>query len=146
MKRYYLLALFMGLACFAAAAGCTEQPATDLQTPTAEPTVTPASGDPPGPQPSFETATTTPVQHFRADGSCYFRVTGSVTNTGSAPGKNVVVRFLLIDEQSNAVRSTETMLLPQFAVGETKQFTVAALNGDCGRSYRAEIRTMHDIS
>ena len=100
---------------------------------------------PPGPRPSFSAAVTAPEKHFRSDMSCYWIVKGTVTNTGDAPGRNVVIRFMLIDDADDTIRSTETILVPRFQAGETKMFTANPLPGDCDRQYRAEITVMHDI-
>jgi len=107
--------------------------------------VVPATHSPSGPQPSFSTTATAPEKRFRADMSCYWIVTGTVTNTGDVPGRNVVIRFMLIDDGSAMIRSTETILIPRFPAGETKTFTADPLPGDCDRQYRADIVVMHDI-
>ncbi|MCK8517444.1 FxLYD domain-containing protein [Methanoculleus sp. 7T] len=138
------------LACLigsAVTAGCTENPAVP-ETPAPTPEATPAAHttySPAGPQPSFSTTVTAPEKHFRTDTSCYWVVTGTVTNTGDAPGRNVVIRFMLVDDESGMVRSTETILTPRFQAGETKIFTIDPLPGDCDRQYRAEIAVTHDI-
>ncbi len=72
-------------------------------------------------------------------------VIGTVTNTGDADGRNVVVRFRLVDEGSGVVRSTQTEFIARFGVGEQKQFT-KHLDGDCDRTCYAEIETEWDIS
>jgi hypothetical protein len=129
-----------------AAAGCTSS--TDVPgSATPSPTVTPGAPAyaPAGPQPAFTTGTTVPEKHFNSDSSCYFVVTGTVTNIGSVAGKNVVVRFRLIDTASNTVRSTETMLIPRFEAGGKKTFTIESLQGECDRSYRVDIQTEYDI-
>ena len=145
--RYLVLLLFACLVGAAAVAGCTttgvaEAPPTPTpeETPAAQLTYTPA-----GPQPAFSATITASEKRFRADASCYWIVTGTVTNTGTAPGRNVVIRFMLIDDESNMIRSTETILVPRFQAGETKIFTIDPLPGDCGRQYRAGIDVTHDI-
>jgi hypothetical protein len=139
---------FLLVACLIGAiavAGCTETPGGP-EAPTPE--ETPAAHviyAPTGPHPSFSAAITASEKRFRADSSCYWVVTGAVTNTGTAPGRNVVIRFMLIDDESNMVRSTETLLIPRFPAGETKIFTIDPLPGDCDRQYRAGIDVTHDI-
>lgn len=129
----------------AAAAGCTETPGgpeapTPEETEPARITYSPA-----GPQPSFSATVTAPQKHFRADMSCYWVVTGTVINTGDAPGRNVVIRFMLVDDESDMIRSTETIFVPRFLADETKIFTIDPLPGDCDRQYHAEIAVTHDI-
>ena len=137
-----LIACLIGAA---AAAGCAEIPGepeapTPDETPPARVTYSPA-----GPQPSFSTTVTAPEKHFRADASCYWVVTGRVTNTGDAPGRNVVIRFMLVDNESGMIRSTETIVIPRFPAGETKIFTIDPFPGDCDWQYRVEIAVTHDI-
>lgn len=142
------LAILLLLACFvgvAATAGCTgtsgvpEAP-TPETTPSAHTTYSPA-----GPQPSFSATVTTPEKHFRTDASCYWIVTGTVSNTGEVPARNVVIRFMLVDDESNMIRATETVFASRFQAGETKIFTINPLPGDCDREYHAEIAVTHDI-
>ena len=146
--RYLVLLLCACLVGAAAVAGCTTTGVTEAPPPTPTPEGTPAAQltyTPAGPQPSLSATITASEKRFRADASCYWIVTGTVTNTGTAPGRNVVIRFMLIDNESNMIRSTETMLVPRFQAGETKIFTIDPLPGDCGRQYRAGIDVTHDI-
>ncbi|WOX55700.1 FxLYD domain-containing protein [Methanoculleus palmolei] len=141
------LLLFASLAGTAAVAGCTEAPpGPEAPTPTPEGTQTAhATYSPAGPEPSFSAAITALEKHFRTDTSCYWVATGTVTNTGDAPGRNVVIRFMLIDDENGMIRSTETRFAPRFQAGEKKIFTVEPLPGDCDRQYHAEITVAHDI-
>ncbi|MDV4343576.1 hypothetical protein HL657_10430 [Methanoculleus sp. YWC-01] len=146
-KSITILLLLGCLAGAVAAAGCTgTSEVSGIRTPTPE--ATPAAHttySPAGPQPSFSTTVTAPEKHLRTDGSCYWIVTGTVTNTGDAPARNVVIRFMLVDDESNMIRSTETVLAPRFQAGETKIFTIDPLPGDCDRQYHAELTVTHDI-
>jgi len=76
--------------------------------------------------------------------SCYRVVTGRVTNTGDAPGRNAVTRFMLIDDETDMIRSTGTTLVPWFLAGETMIPTIDPLPGDCDREYHAEIEVTYD--
>mgnify|MGYP000997846096 FL=1 len=146
-KSYASLLLLACLIGFALAAGCTETPEI-LEVPAPTPEATPPAHttySPAGPQPSFSATVTALKKHFRTDMSCYWVVTGSVTNTGDVPGRNVVIRFMLIDDETGMIRSTETTLVPRFQAGETTIFTVDPLPGDCDRQYHAEIEVVHDI-
>lgn len=137
-----LLACIIGVI---AVAGCMET-SGGLEVPASEATPTAhATYSSTGPQPSFSTTVTAPEKHYRTDTSCYWVVTGTVTNTGTAPGRNVVVQFMLIDDETGMIRSTETILIPRFQAGETKIFTVDPLPGDPDRQYRAEIAVTRDI-
>ena len=131
----------------AVTAGCTETSGVpETPTPTPEATVSAhTTYVPAGPQPSFSASVTAPKRHMRSDGSCYWAVTGTVTNTGDGPARNVVIRFMLVDDESNMIRATETILAPRFQAGETKIFTVDPFPGDCDRQYHAEIDVTHDI-
>ncbi|MDK2889456.1 MAG: hypothetical protein PWR21_87 [Methanoculleus sp.] len=146
-KSLVLLLLLGCLVGAVATAGCTGTSGVS-ETPTPTPEVTPAAHttySPAGPQPSFSASVTAPEKHLRTDGSCYWIVTGTVTNTGDAPARNVVIRFMLVDDESNMIRATETVFAPRFQAGETKIFTIDPFPGDCGRQYHAEIAVTHDI-
>ncbi len=144
-KSLVILLLLGCLVGAVATAGCTGTSAVpEVPTPEATPSAH-ITYSPPGPQPSFSATVTAPEKHFRTDTSCYWIVTGTVTNTGDAPARNVVIRFMLIDDENGMIRSTETLLAPQFQAGETKIFTIDPLPGDCDRAYRAEIAVTHDI-
>lgn len=150
LKISLCILLFVCLIDFAAIAGCTGRPETP-RTPTPVPEETEATAPtytiflPAGPQPAFSATATVPEKHFRSDQSCYWIVTGTVTNTGDAPKRNVVIRFMLIDDADDMIRSTETILIPLFQAGEEKIFTTGPLPGDCDREYRAEIAVTHDV-
>jgi hypothetical protein len=146
-KSLMVLPLLACLVCAAVAAGCMGTTAgPEVQTPTPEATVSAhTTYSPAGPQPSFSASVTTPEKRMRTDGSCYWTMTGTVTNTGSAPARNAVIRFMLVDDESGMIRATETVLAPRFQAGETKIFTTNPLPGDCGREYHAEIAVTHDI-
>ncbi len=146
-KRLVIL-LFLGcLVGAVAAAGCMGLSGSQ-EAPTPTPGATPSAQTtypPSGPQPSFSTSVTAPEKHMRTDGSCYWIVTGRVTNDGDGPARNAVIRFMLVDDESNMIRATETVFAPRFQAGETKIFTIDPLPGDCDRQYHAEIAVTHDI-
>jgi hypothetical protein len=146
-KSLMVLPLLACLVCAAVAAGCMATSAgPEAEAPTPEAAVSAhTTYSPAGPQPSFSASVTAPEKYFRADASCYWVVTGTVTNTGNAPARNVVIRLMLVDDESGMIRATETILAPHFQAGETKIFTVDPLPGDCGREYHAEIAVTYDI-
>jgi hypothetical protein len=146
-KSLMVLPLLVCLVCAAVAAGCMgTSTGPEAQAPTPEATVSAhTTYSPAGPQPSLSASLTAPEKHFRTDASCYWAVTGTVTNTGNAPARNAVIRFMLVDDESGMIRATETILAPHFQAGETKIFTIDPLPGDCGREYHAEIAVTHDI-
>ncbi|PKL61999.1 MAG: hypothetical protein CVV31_08615 [Methanomicrobiales archaeon HGW-Methanomicrobiales-2] len=145
-KSLMVLPLLACLVCAALTAGCMGTAAgPEAQAPTPEATVSAhTTYSPAGPQPSFSASVTTPEKRMRTDGSCYWTMTGTVTNNGDAPARNVVIRFMLVDE-NDMIRATETVLAPRFQAGETKIFTTNPLPGDCDRQYHAEIDVTHDI-
>lgn len=132
--------------CLAIVPGCTTQPGEASAPPvapvgTSDP-VAELSG---APQPSFDHTVVNLQKHYRADGSCYWVATATVTNTADVAGNGVVIRFKLVDDASGAVRSTGTEFVSRFGAGDTKRFT-RELNGECDRSYRLELETLYDIS
>ncbi|KAF5085563.1 hypothetical protein DSECCO2_66210 [anaerobic digester metagenome] len=139
-----LLGCLFGAAVTAGCMGNSAEPEPEDPTPEATPGAY-TTYSPAGPKPSFSASVTTPEKHMRTDGSCYWIVTGTVTNDGDGPARNAVIRFMLIDDESNMIRATETVLAPRFQAGETKIFTVNAFPGDCDRQYRADIDITHDI-
>lgn len=146
-RSFVILILLCCLFGAAVTAGCMGTPAEpEPQDPTPE--ATPGAYttySPAGPKPSFSASVTTPEKRMRTDGSCYWTVTGTVTNDGDGPARNVVIRFMLIDDENTMIRATETVLAPRFQAGETKIFTTSPLPGDCDRQYHAEIDVTHDI-
>ena len=144
------LAILILLGCLLSAAvtaGCMGS-SVELETPTTTPeAVIPAYTTyvAAGPQPSFTVSATTPEKHMRTDGSCYWVASGTVTNTGDGPAKNVVIRFMLIDDESTMIRATETRFATSFQAGEMKGYTLDSLPGDCDRQYHIEIDVTHDI-
>ena len=139
-----LLCCLLGTAVTAGCMGTPAEPEPEDLTPEATPGAY-TTYSPAGPKPSFSADVTTPEKRMRTDGSCYWTVTGRVTNDGDAPARNVVVRFMLIDDESNMIRATETVLAPRFQAGEMKIFTTNPLPGDCDRQYHAEIDVTYDI-
>ncbi|MDK2916633.1 MAG: hypothetical protein PWR25_1190 [Euryarchaeota archaeon] len=144
LATFVLLCCLFGAAvtagCMGNSAGPEPEDATPEATVGAYTTYSPA-----GPKPSFSATVTAPEKRMRTDGSCYWTMTGTVTNDGDGPARNVVIRFMLIDDESNMIRATETVLAPRFQAGETKIFTTSQLPGDCDRQYRAGIEITHDI-
>ncbi|MFA7561968.1 MAG: FxLYD domain-containing protein [Methanoculleus sp.] len=145
------LAILILLGCLLSAAvtaGCMGS-SVELETPTTTPEAAISAYTTyvaAGPQPSFAVSATAPKKHMRTDGSCYWVASGTVTNTGDGPAKNVVIRFMLIDDESNMIRATETRFASWFAPDETKIFTIDPFPGDCDRQYHVAIDVMHDIS
>ena len=138
-----LLGCLFGAAVTAGCMGNSAEPEPEDSTPETTPGAY-TTYSPAGPKPSFSASVTTPEKRMRTDGSCYWTATGTVTNDGDGPARNVVIRFMLIDE-NNMIRTTETLPLHQFQAGETKIFTTNPLPGDCDRQYRAAIDVTHDI-
>ncbi len=147
MKRSIDVLCILALICLVAVPGCTTQPesAGEAQAPATVQASAPATLAPSGPHPVLATSIDGLQRGYRTDGTCYYVATATVANTGNAAGRNVVVRFLLVDDESTTIRSTETEFLPQFGAGETKRLE-KKMNGKCDRSYHLEIETTYDIS
>ena len=139
-----LLGCLFGAAVTAGCIGNSAEPEPEDPTPAATPGAY-TTYSPAGPRPSFSADVTTPEKRMRTDGSSYWTVTGRVTNDGEGPARNVVGRVMLVDDESNMIRATETVLAPRFQAGEMKIFTTNPLPGDCDRQYHAEIDVTHDI-
>jgi len=139
-----LLGCLFGAAVTAGCMGDSAEPEPEDPTPEATPGAY-TTYSPAGPKPSFSATATTPEKRMRTDGSCYWTVTGRVTNDGDGPARNVVIRFMLIDDENTMIRATETVLAPRFQAGELKIFTTNPLPGDCDRQYHAEIDVTYDI-
>ncbi|MDN7023676.1 hypothetical protein FGU65_01975 [Methanoculleus sp. FWC-SCC1] len=147
MKIYPSVLLVLALICLASGAGCTAAPADTGggETVAKAEASAPVTLAPSGPHPVLAASIDGLQQAYRADGTCYYTATVTVANTGDAAGRNVVARFLLVDDESTIIRSTETEFLPRLGPGEKKRFT-KDLNGECDRSYHLEIETTYDIS
>jgi len=130
----------------AVSAGCMETSQTpETPSPVPAPATTYTTYSPVGPKPAFSTSITSLQKRMRSDGSCYWTVTGSVTNEGDGAARNVVIRFMLIDDEEDMIRATETVFVPRFPAGETKIFTVDPLPGNCDRQYHSGVEVACDI-
>lgn len=147
MKRYPGILLALALISLVVGAGCTTAPAKTggEETAAKAEAAAPVTLAPSGPHPVLAASIDGLQRAYRADGTCYYTATATVANTGDAAGRNVVARFLLVDDESTIIRSTETEFLPRLGPGETKRFT-KELNGECDRSYHLAIETTYDIS
>ncbi len=147
MKRSIEALCILALICLIIVPGCTTQPEStgEAQTSATVEASAPVTPAPSGPHPVLAVSIEELQRAYRADGTCYSVATATVANTGDAAGRNVVVRFLLVDDESNIIRSTETEFLPKLGSGEKKRFS-KEMNGECDRSYHLEIETMYDIS
>ena len=140
-----LLSCLLGAAITAGCMGSSTEP-EPLLNPTPEVTVSAhTTYVPAGPQPSFSASATVPKRHMRSDGSCYWAATGTVTNIGAGSARNVVIRFMLVDDESNMIRATETRFATSFQAGEMKGYSLDPLPGDCDRQYHVVIDVTHDI-
>ena len=127
MHRTIPLAILAVLAILAAlllAAGCTGQvPAT----------VVPSGG--------LSGSVSKVEDHWNLGLGCYWRVYGTVFNTGSADASNVVAYVQLIDTSTGDIRDSKTIALGSLAKGDSRSFEVS-LDGECDRTYRVEVRPM----
>jgi hypothetical protein len=77
--------------------------------------------------------------HWNPGLGCYWRAYGTVFNPGSGDAGNVVVYVQLIDTSSGNIRDAETLAMGTIGKGGSRSFELA-LDGDCDRSYRVEVR------
>jgi len=78
-------------------------------------------------------------EHWNLGLGCYWRAYGTVYNSGSSDEANVIAYVQLIDTSSGNIRDSKTLALGTLAKGDSRSFDVA-LDGECGRSYRVEVR------
>lgn len=80
------------------------------------------------------------VQHYRSDGSCYYRAdTVDIINNGKKDALNVVVRCNLVDSSSGKIPDTMSRYFEIIRAGDHQAFDVE-LDGECGKSYNLEIK------
>ncbi|WP_157199011.1 hypothetical protein [Methanolacinia paynteri] len=85
-----------------------------------------------------------PVQHYRSDGTCYYRVeTVDVRNNGADDARNVVARCNLVDPSTNEVVDTYSKYFEVIEAGDHQGFSVS-LNGECGTAYKLEVEISRD--
>jgi len=77
--------------------------------------------------------------HWNFGLGCYWRAYGTVFNSGSTDASNAVAYVQLIDTGSGDIRDAKTLALGTLARGDSRSFDVA-LDGECGHSYRVEVR------
>jgi hypothetical protein len=81
--------------------------------------------------------------HWNLGLGCYWRVYGTVYNSGGTDVQNVVVYVQLIDTASGNIRDARTIAVGTLAKGGSRSFEVA-LDGECDRNYRAEVRPVDE--
>lgn len=85
-----------------------------------------------------------PVQHYRSDGTCYYRVeTVDVINNGATDAENVMVRCNLVDPSTGAVSDTTSKYFELIEAGDHQGFSVE-LDGECGMEYELEVQISRD--
>ena len=78
-------------------------------------------------------------EHWNLGLGCYWRAYGTVYNSGSSDEANVIAYVQLIDTSSGSIRDTRALALGTLAKGDSRSFEVA-LDGECDRNYRVEVR------
>ncbi|MDD1660339.1 MAG: hypothetical protein LUQ62_03945 [Methanomicrobiales archaeon] len=112
------------LAALVLASGCAEH---------AQSSVVPADG--------LSTSVAKVEDHWNTGLGCYWKAYGSVFTSGGNPARDVSVYVQLIDTQSGNIRDTRTLELGDLAAGDSRSFEIA-LDGECDRTYRVEVRPM----
>jgi hypothetical protein len=110
------------LAALILAAGCAQQ---------APATVVPSGG--------LSASVSKVEDHWNLGLGCYWRAYGTVFNTGSTDAVNVVVYVQLIDTSTGNIRDAKTLAMGTLTRGDSRSFEVA-LDGECSRTYRVEVR------
>ena len=77
--------------------------------------------------------------HWNLGLGCYWRAYGTVFNSADITARNVVVYIQLIDTSSGNIRDSKTLSIGDLVKGDSRSFEVA-LDGECDRSYRVEVR------
>ncbi|MDD1655842.1 MAG: hypothetical protein LUO87_00495 [Methanomicrobiales archaeon] len=77
--------------------------------------------------------------HWNTGLGCYWKAFGSVFTTGGDAARDVTVNLQLIDTRSGNIRDTRTLELGDLAAGDSRSFEIA-LDGECDRTYRVEVR------
>ncbi len=77
--------------------------------------------------------------HWNPGLGCYWRVYGSVFNSGDGMVNGVVVYIELIDVATGAIRDSKTIAVGNLPKGGSRAFEVS-LDGECDHPYRVEVR------
>lgn len=77
--------------------------------------------------------------HWNPGLGCYWRAYGTVYNSADTTARDVVVYIQLIDTSSGNIRDAKTISVGDLVKGDARSFEVA-LDGECGHSYRVEVR------
>jgi len=83
--------------------------------------------------------------HWNLGLGCYWRVYGTVYNSGSTDLNSVVVYIQLIDTASGNIRDAKTIAVGTLVKGDSRSFDVA-LDGECDSTYRVEVRPVEQPS
>ncbi len=122
MNRYGLLSIALLLTLSCIFAGCAEQ---------AQSSVVPA-GD-------LSASVAKVEDHWNTGLGCYWKAFGSVFASGGNAARDVNVYVQLIDIRTGNIRDTRTLELGDLAAGDSRSFEIA-LDGECDRNYRVEVR------
>jgi hypothetical protein len=77
--------------------------------------------------------------HWNPGLGCYWRAYGTVYNSADTTARGVIVYVQLIDTSSGNIRDAKTISVGDLVKGDSRSFEVA-LDGECDRSYRVEVR------
>jgi len=78
-------------------------------------------------------------EHWNLGLGCYWRVYGTVYNTGDMTARDVIAYIQLIDTSNGNIRDSKTISVGDLVRGDSRSFEVS-LDGECSQNYRVEVR------
>ena len=72
--------------------------------------------------------------HWSLGLGCYWTVSGTAYNSGSATSDNGIVTLTLINTNTGTIQDSKSISVGRLAPGDSQTFE-ATLDGDCGKTY-----------